>query len=155
MELVLLADHPASAEKVARWYFEQWGSAVPGRTLEQVIAKVSRCVSRETAPMLVLARDGGEIVGAAELKTHEMDIFPDYEFWIGGVYVDESRRGQGIASLLVSEVLSRAKDAGIKQLHLQTEDLSGGLYARHGFEPIEEVTYKGNRVLVMVAATGA
>lgn len=105
--------------------------------------------------MLVLAEEGGEVLGAAELKIREMDIYPDYEFWLGGVYVDEPRRGRGVASALVREVLSRARAAGIERLYLQTEDLSGGLYRRHGFEPIEEVDYKGHRVVVMVASTGA
>ncbi len=105
--------------------------------------------------MLVLARKGSEVVGAAALKTREMDIYPDYEFWLGSVYVADAQRGQGIASLLVDEVLSRARAAGIEQLYLQTEHLTGGLYKRHGFEPMEEVVYKGNHVLVMVAYTGA
>jgi GNAT superfamily N-acetyltransferase len=155
MEIALLADHPEAIGKVAQWYFDEWASAVPGMTLERVVARVSTLVSRESAPMLVLAREDDEVIGAAELKIREMDIYPEYEYWLSGVYVDEKGRGKGVASLLVNEVLSRAKAAGIERLYLQTEHLSGGLYTRHGFKPLEEVRYKGYQVLVMTASTGA
>ena len=155
MELALLADNPEAVDKVAKWYFDEWASAISGATLDRVVEKVSTFVSRESAPMLVLAKEAGEVIGAAELKTREMDIYPDYEFWLGGVYVDEKKRGRGVASSLVSEVLSRARAAGIKRLYLQTENLSGGLYTQHGFKPLGEVNDKGHRVLVMVAGTGA
>ena len=101
--------------------------------------------------MLVLAKDSGELIGAAELKTREMDIYPQFEFWMGSVYVAADHRGKGVASKLVLEVISRARKAGIEKLYLQTEDLADGLYARYGFKPIEQADSKGITVLVMVA----
>ena len=153
IELVLLVDLPRAAEQVAQWYFDEWGRA-DGLTLDQVVAKVSKSVGRHTAPMLVLAKQGGELVGAAELKIREMDLFPEYEHWLGGVYVDEPARGQSIGSILIDEVLARAKAAGIEKLYLQTKILSGGLYKQHGFEPLQEVDHKDYRALVMVASIG-
>lgn len=149
MHLVLLADRPEGVGKIARWYFDQWAHEVPGMTLEKVAARVATLTSRQGPPMLVLAEEAGELVGAAELKLREMDIYPQYEHWLGGVYVEASQRGRGVGALLVEGVLARARAAGIETLYLQTEDLGGGLYRRHGFEPIEEVVYKGHRVLVM------
>ena len=87
-------------------------------------------------------------------KIREMAMFPEYEHWLGGVYVVEQARGQGVASLLVTEILSRARRAGISKLYLQTENLTGGVYCRHGFKAVEEVNDKGVHVLVMVADTG-
>ena len=56
--------------------------------------------------------------------------------------------------MLVTEILGRARRAGISKLYLQTENLTGGVYCRHGFKALEEVHYKGLHVLVMVADTG-
>jgi N-acetylglutamate synthase-like GNAT family acetyltransferase len=95
---------------------------------------------------LVVAKASGILVGAAELKIREMDIYPQYKFWVGGVYVVPNQRGKGIASKLVVDIISRARNAGIDKLYLQTQDLSGGVYARHGFKPIEEVDSKGVQV---------
>ena len=151
MELSLLADNPEAADTVAQWYFDEWASSVPGVTVEKVKHKVAQSTNRHTAPMVVLASDGGVLIGAAELKLREMDIFPEYEYWLGGVYVDEARRGNGIASLLVKQVIERASKAGIDQLYLQTQALDGGIYAGLGFSSVKKVNYNGYDVLVMRA----
>jgi len=149
MNFVLLADEPAAATTVARWYFDEWGAESPGVTIEKVIKQVSLASSRETAPLIVLAKKEGKVIGAAELKIREMKIYPDYEYWIGGVYIHSEERGLGVGSLLVRNVLGRAAAAGIRTLYLQTMDLTGGIYARLGFQPVEQVNYAGTDVLVM------
>ena len=149
MNFVLLADEPEAAATVARWYFDEWGAESPGVTVEKVIKQVSLASSRETAPLIVLAKKDGKVIGAAELKIREMKIYPDYEYWIGGVYIHSEERGLGVGSLLVRNLLGRAAAAGIQTLYLQTMDLTGGIYARLGFQSIEQVNHAGTDVLVM------
>jgi GNAT superfamily N-acetyltransferase len=151
MDFVLLADAPEALDTVAVWYFEQWCRDSGRYSLDQVKQKLAKANSSLGAPMLVVARESGVLVGAAELKIREMPVFPDYEFWLGGVYVAEHARGKGLASALVNEVLGRAKQAGIRRLYLQTEDLSGGVYLRHGFTALQQTESYGGKVLVMVA----
>jgi GNAT superfamily N-acetyltransferase len=145
----LLADEPSAAETVAAWYFDEWCRDTGRYTKNEVLAKVSTATNIDRAPLIVLVRMAGELVGAAELKIREMDMFPEYEFWLGGVYVAEKARGHGVASALVKEVLDRARAAGISTLYLQTESLCTGLYSHHGFMAIQEVNYKGIHVVVM------
>ena len=161
----LLPDRPDAIPVLAAWFFEQWGRHVEGTTLETEIAKVSTYQGRDGAPLMVVATVGGEdgggedgdadtgdadaFVGAAALKVREMSIFPQYEHWLGNVYVAPARRGQGLASKLVREVVERARRAGVERLYLQTESLDGGLYGRLGFQPVEQVRYRGQEVLVM------
>ncbi|KIO35163.1 GNAT family N-acetyltransferase [Shewanella sp. cp20] len=154
MEFCLLADDPSAADTVARWYYDQWCRASGRHSFQFVRENVSSATCRLGAPMIVLAKQKGELVGAAELKIREMEMFPEYEFWLGGVYVREQARGQGVASALVKEVLRQARRAGIAMLYLQTEDLSGGLYTQFGFRHLEQVDSKGVLVTVMVAETG-
>lgn len=152
MKMALLADHPEAAERVGGWYWDQWGQ-VAGESLEDSIARTETFMSREGPPMIVLARDDeqDEWLGAAQLKFREMSLYPEFEHWLGGVYVPESARGRGVGSRLVDEVMSRARAAGIERLYLQTERLDGGFYRRHGFEPVKDVVYNGVHVLVMTA----
>lgn len=152
IQIELLADHPDDADIVGRWYWEQWGK-VAGESLQASIDRTRTFMSRTGPPMIVLARDGDEWLGAAQLKVREMSIYPQYEHWLGGVYVHPRARGRGVGGRLVDEVMSRARAAGIGRLYLQTEHLDGGLYGRHGFEGLEEVVYHGVRVLVMTATT--
>ena len=151
MEFALLADEPSAAETVATWYFNQW-CRDSGRYSEQYVREqVFSATNRDRAPLMVLAKRQGQLVGAAELKIREMADYPQYEFWVGGVYVDGPYRGQGIAAQLVVEVIARARAAGIAELYLQTEDLTGGLYAGLGFRPVEQADSKGVQVVIMVA----
>ena len=154
MELSLLADNPSAIQTVATWYFDEWCRETDRYTKDEVIEKVSSSINRNKAPLLVIAKELDELMGAAELKIREMEIYPEYEFWLGGVFVPKSARGNGIASLLVEEVISQARKININKLYLQTEDLSGGLYLKHGFKPLEKTSYKGVNVLVMVAEIG-
>ena len=153
MELVLLADRPQAAEQVAAWHWRAWGQG-DGLSRGEVLERVRAFIGRRTAPLMVLAVDGGQVVGCAQLQRHEVAEYPDFELWLGGVFVAEQRRGEGVASALVGEVVDRARAAGVEALYLQTEELTGGLYRRHGFEPVEEVDRGHYRAVIMKAELG-
>ncbi|MCJ8339583.1 MAG: GNAT family N-acetyltransferase [Pseudomonadales bacterium] len=148
-ESLLLADDPDCASTVAQWYFDQWISQRSDTPLQEVLENVGASVSTLGAPMIVLIKENQQLVAAAQLKIREMKIYPQYQHWLGGVYVRSQNRGMGIAALLVKEVINQAKLANIDTLYLQTEVLSGGIYAMLGFSPLEQVHYEGYDVLVM------
>jgi len=98
---------------------------------------------------MVLAIEDGEVVGAAQLKFHEMEeVYPDLENWLGGLYVAEVHRSKGIGTKLVDKIMELAPGFGVTKLYLQTEALDGGLYAKLGWKPIEN--YQGEHLLVLV-----
>ncbi|WP_200890381.1 GNAT family N-acetyltransferase [Pseudoalteromonas luteoviolacea] len=144
-----LADKPEYLPTVARWYYLQWCEQSGRYTLAQITEKLRNSLSRHALPQVVIAMMGSKLVAAAELKIREMDDYPQYEHWIGGVYVDAQMRGMQIGKRLVSYVVSQAKLAQIKTLYLQTEQLDGGLYRQLGFEPMFETHSTGYHVLVM------
>ncbi len=100
-------------------------------------------------PLMILGEEAGKILGVVELKFHEMDIYPEREHWLGGVFVRPSSRGKGIASQIIEYTIDIAKSLGVTTLHLQTEQLDGGLYSRLGWVATEQVNYLGLEVLVM------
>jgi len=154
MKFALLADYPKAAITVARWYHAQWGYLTPSESPDTIAAKLERFMNRDCVPLLLLAIDGGAPVAAAELKFREMDIYPDKEHWIGGVFVEPAHRHRGLGAHVVERVAEIARVLGVETLHLQTERLDGGLYARLGWLPIEQVNYKGLDVLVMARELG-
>ena len=149
MEFVCLADRPDAVDRVARWYFDEWARLRPGAGIERVVAKLEDSLNRDRLPLVVIAVDNGEVVAAAELKFREMDIYPEREHWLGGVYVAEEHRGTGMATALVERAARLAEELGVEVLYLQTERADGGLYARLGWQPLEQVTYRGVHVRVM------
>ena len=149
IEIEYLADHPKFVPQIARWYFDEWGYKISDNSVERIAERLYAKLNRERAPVTIVAMANRKLVGAAQLKIREMDIFPDREFWLGGVYVDFTARGQGIAKLLVQRIEEMAKQREIRELFLQTEKLTGGLYAELGWLPIEQVNYHGAQVLIM------
>lgn len=149
MELEFLADNEKAIPIVAKWYYEEWGYLTEGNTLDKVKEKLSSYLNTDRIPLIILAVEKGEILGVAQLKYREMDIYPEKEHWLGGVYVSKYHRGNRIAEQIIHRVISVAKKLEVHKLYLQTEDLSGGLYCRLGWQPIEQVNYRGLDVLVM------
>jgi GNAT superfamily N-acetyltransferase len=145
-----LVDRQDSIPVVAKWYFEEWGYNVPGNSIEQSIDRITRKVNREQPPLHILAVEDGKVLGVAQLKLHEMDIYPEQEFWLGGLFVSPISRSKGIGSALTNKIATIAADFGVKDLYLQTEALDGGLYQQLGWHVIETVGYKGMHVAVMV-----
>ncbi len=150
MKFLRLTEIPSAVATIAGWYFDHWGHYIPGETLAATEVRLRSYLNPEGMPLMVVALDGDDIVGAAQLKFREMDIYPEREHWLGGVFVRPTHRGKHLASQLVTKIADIAKAWQFPALFLQTERLDGGLYARLGWKACEQVTYKGNRVLVMV-----
>ena len=51
--------------------------------------------------------------------------------------------------MMCKEIETVARRLQVPRLHLQTEHLDGGLYARLGFLPVDQVEHNGYHVLVM------
>lgn len=149
MNFTYLADRPEAVTKIATWYFEQWGHRMAESSDEETSLRLQKYLNRDEIPLMVLAVDGDDILGVAQLKYHEMEMYPEKEHWLGGVFVAPAHRGKGVAALLVNKVIELARSFGVETLHLQTEQLDGGLYARLGWKSKEIVKYKDLDVLVM------
>ena len=154
MDIVFLADREDAIRLIAGWYFAEWGHLTK-LSIEAIVTKMRDALNRDKIPLFVLAVEDDEIVGVAELKYQEMAIYPDKEHWIGGVFVPPAHRGRGIASHLANRIAEIAGSLGVETLHLQTERLDGGLYARLGWVPFERANHRGLDVLVMERQLGA
>lgn len=149
MELSFLANNKDTIPIIAQWYFDEWGYLTEENSIAKVKQNLHAYLNIDKIPLMIIAKSGKEILGTAQLKYREMSIYPEKEHWLGGVYVSKDHRGKRIAENIILEIISNAKKFGVHKLYLQTENLSGGLYSRMGWKPIEQVNYRGNNVLVM------
>ncbi|MCC7633474.1 GNAT family N-acetyltransferase [Stenotrophomonas rhizophila] len=143
IEHTLLSHTPALLPVVAQWYFSEWGRHVPGLGLADECQRLEVFLHDAELPLLLIAMDQGEPVAAAQLKFHERTERPEREHWLGGVYVQASHRGQGLAALLIDDLMARAAALGVREVYLQTQADDGGLYRRLGWEPLESVQHAG------------
>jgi len=149
MEYLRLADHVDLVPVVARWYHDAWGHRFQNATVDKTAARLEDYRNADRTPLIALAMEDNELLGAAQLRFREMDIYPEKEHWLGGVYVAREHRVRQVASELVRYMANVARSLGVNVLYLQTEALGGGLYRRLGWLPIERVNYKGVDVLIM------
>lgn len=149
MEIQFLADRPEFIPLISNWYYTEWGRLMKDQSEQKIHDRICGMLNRDKIPLHIIAVEGDELLGVAQLKIREMDIYPDKEHWLGGVYVSAAARGRGLGSLLVTRALELARQLQVKTLYLQTENLSGGLYALLGFRPLEQTHYNGVDVLVM------
>ncbi|MDA5342412.1 GNAT family N-acetyltransferase [Stenotrophomonas maltophilia] len=154
MEFRVLPAGAPERQQLAQWYHAQWGRNA-GLSLEQELQRLNPAQDADGLPHLIAAFDGGQLVGAVQLKRREMQAFPQYEHWLGSVFVADSHRGRGLAGALVEQAAARAARMGVTDLYLQTEALDGGLYARLGWKPLQEADNRSHRVLVMVRRISA
>lgn len=148
LQFEYLADHPDQVPTVIRWWQSVWADRM-GAT-EQAEAILRDSLSHQQLPIHVLAMIDGEAVGTAALKKQELaELYSDCQYWLGSVFVAEAHRGGKIASALSEHIASLARQRRLPHLYLQTMNTSGGLYARLGWQPIEEFEYRGERSLLM------
>ena len=150
IESVFLADHVDAIATVSRWYFDEWGRLSKGDSIARTRDRLQHYLNRDKIPFALLAMKDNEIIAAAQLKHHELvETFPDKKHWLGGVYVAQSHRGQGYGTQIVEQIVKIAPRYDVRTLHLQTEMLDGGLYARLGWTPYAFANNHGVDVLVM------
>lgn len=150
LEFMFLADRVDAIPTISKWYFDEWGHLSESDSIESTRDRMQDYMNRDEIPLILLATHDDQVVGAAQLKYREMaDMFPNSEHWLGGVCVATGHRGLGYGSQIVEQIVKIAPRYGVQTLHLQTEALDGGLYARLGWTPYAQVNNRGVDVLVM------
>jgi spermidine synthase len=81
----------------------------------------------------MIAAEGDDIVGMGRAIGDGVS-----DAYIQDVTVTASRRGQGIATRLVSALVGHLKECGIDWIGLIAKDRASGVYARCGFQPMED-----------------
>lgn len=149
LQFTYLADDPDQVAQVIDWWYSIWADRM-GSDLEAARQQLHNALGTEELPIHLLARIDGEAVGTATLKLQELgDLYPDCQYWLGSVFVTEAHRGKQIAARLVEQIIALARARGLPHLYLQTVNLTGGLYAKLGWQPVEEFDYRGARTLLM------
>ncbi len=154
-DIVYLADHPDAVPVIAQWLFEEWGHRSPDGSVEGMAGTLRERLRRDKLPLALVALQEGEPVGTVSLKIREVEIRPQYEYWLGTLFVAESCRRMGLGSLLVESAKAEARRHRIDKLYLYTRQ--GGtqqLYEKLGWTEVERPEYRGRIAVVMSVDLG-
>ena len=103
---------------------------------------------RNRLPLTIVCVRDAEPIATATLKIREMETHPQYEHWLGGVYVHPDHRGQQIGSQIVEFTAQEAARVQVSDLYLYTHSHKD-FYARLGWQVIKQPQYKGRRAYIM------
>ncbi|MFJ2487127.1 GNAT family N-acetyltransferase [Pseudomonas sp. NPDC087639] len=148
MHIEYLCDHPGFVEELSELNFKEWGEFRPGDTLEARTERMRKACGKGAIPSVVVAIEDGRLLGGALLIDSDMKARPELTPWLAGVYVKAEERGRGVASQLVNRIVEEAKTLGVQTLYLYT-DAAQSLYARLGWEVVEELVYENLPVTIM------
>lgn len=123
MKISFLADHPQFIETLAPWVYEYWRPILTEDTLDDRIKKLHGHLNHHNLPLALVAHDGDKVFGTAALRIHDLPGREDLSPWLGGVFVGQAFRGQGIGAALCAEIEKLAAEQfNISTLYLFTLD---------------------------------
>lgn len=152
LRIEYLADHPDLVPLLAGWFYGEWGGRLPDDTLAGFKDRLLERMNRNKPSLTLVAFKREEPVGTAALKIQEMETHPQYQHWLGSVYVKENWRGKGVGSALVKAVILEADGLGIQELYLYTRG-NEGFYAQLGWKELVRSYYRGRYVTIMKRRT--
>jgi len=109
MQISYLADYPQFIDTLAPWVFAHWQPIIGDVSPETRAAKFRTHLNKVKLPIALVAHAGAEVFGTASLRVHDLPGREDLTPWLGGVFVGEKYRGQGIGIRLCAAVEDKAK----------------------------------------------
>lgn len=114
-------------------------------TSADALRAVTRTVISDTRHgFILLATAGEQAAGIAYAAAHLSAEHGGTVGWLEELYVAPQWRGHGIGSLLVSEVIVRARELAWRGLELEVvagHERPVSLYRRHGFQPAARMRF--------------
>ena len=150
LQFVNLADHQEFVPLVIQWWHSVWSDRM-GSNFESLEEQLRQSLTEKEFPVHMLATVDDEPVAVAALKLHDLeDLFPEKNYWLGSVFVDENWRGEKLGTKITQCIIDLAERRDLPHLYLQTQNLSGGLYSSLGWEPLQTLTVQGEETLLMI-----
>ena len=149
VEIIDMPDDQGLQHVVAKICVNYWKRDFPLDTEEWYLNLYAESLSSAGLPIVVVALDVEEFVGTASLISD--DELPDATEpgpWLAAVYVNDSRRRQGVGTSLVKAIENRAAELGIAEIYLYTEN-GMSWYESMGWRVIRTAQLSGHDVTVM------
>lgn len=148
MHIAYLCKHPEHLPIVAQWHHQQWNYLSPSVSVEERLQRLTAQRGGLEIPTTCIALEDAEVVGCASLVAFDMDTRIDLSPWLASVFVEPSRRRQGIGSALVRRVVEEARALAVSRLHLYTPDRES-FYSRLGWRRLGLEQFRGYKMVVM------
>jgi predicted N-acetyltransferase YhbS len=132
-----LFEHPVHRPRVARLIHHEFWREVPGASAQAMESRLTQAVDAHGIPLCLIALSGDEPIGVVNLVANDDEAHADWTPWLAGLVVDPARRGRGVGTRLVQDLLAHARRLDYPRVYFGTD--GPGFYARLGAEVEEQV----------------
>ena len=149
LRIIDMPDDAGVQSFVARTCVAYWRRDFPHDTDQLYLALYAESLRSHTLPIVLVACMGDEVVGTASLiADDELPSATEPGPWLAAVFVEEERRGTGIGTALVREMMTRARALQIERLYLYTES-AVAWYQSMGWRTVRIARLSDHDVTVM------
>jgi GNAT superfamily N-acetyltransferase len=136
-----LADHLDTISTLANWFRAQWPEYYADMSQEEMEQDFLEDASRDRLPIRLVAFKSGELAGTIILRDNETEMLPDFQPELGGLYVVETHRNQGIATMLIRAGMQLAREQGYETVFATTV-AAAGILEHLGWEFLQTIVYQ-------------
>ena len=144
-----LGDHLSWLPTLARWHYDQWGPLTGASSFDGYVALLTAASGSRTVPSVLVAMANRELLGSATLIASDLPPRPALTPWLAQVFVEPTRRRNGVGAALVRAVLQRAQQCGYARVYLYTSGTLPEYYRRLGWRVVERLAYLQQERTVM------
>ena len=142
-----LADYLDTIPTLAKWFRDQWPDYFANWSPAEMEQDFLEDAARNRLPSRLVAFEAHELAGTIVLREHGSATLPEFQPELGGLYVVESHRGQGIGTELVRAGMKAALDQGYETIFATTVG-AAGILERLGWEFIKTVIHHDEELLL-------
>jgi GNAT superfamily N-acetyltransferase len=148
-QIEYLADRLDAIPALARSHHAEWAAITPNSTVSDRIVRFQARARRGAIPTGFVAVVNGSVVGLACLVECDLESHGHLSPWLASVLVEPGYRRSGIGSALSERAIDEARVLGFARAYLFTFDKQG-FYRRLGWSTLEDATFFGHAVTVMI-----
>lgn len=147
IEIAFLADCPETIPTLTQWFRAQWPDYYAERTPADMAEDFRSEAKRDGLPVRLVAFANGELAGTVTLRDQAMHTLPEYFPGLGGLFVAEQYRSQGVGSELVRAVMNLAREQNHENVYATTV-AARGILERLGWQLVQPVSHGDEQLLL-------
>lgn len=149
IEIAYLVDYPEAISTLTHWFRAQWPEYYAGRTPADIDQEFHSEANRDGLPVRLVAFADGELAGTIILRGRAIKTLPEYHPGLGGLFVAEQHRNQGIGTELVRAGMDVARDQGYKKVYATTVTARGILECL-GWKMVQTIVHNDEQLVLYV-----
>lgn len=146
-----LANHQEWIHTIAEWTCNAWKEYDPTLSIEKSKESIKTRLNTTKIPLTLVVSTNNLPVATANLKNSvPVQGVPEGKVWLGSFYVKNEYRKQGIGSMLMEAILSKAIELGKKEVFLFSSDHTvTSWYEKHKWKIVNELPFQNHKVIIM------